>query len=92
MVFLHGGLASHEAVLPIVGPLTDRYRVITPDLRGSGRSWSSESPTFDQWSEDLLRLLDHLSVETAFVGLAGYPAGLGRLFTLRCSTRSGPLA
>ncbi|MGD8872665.1 MAG: hypothetical protein PVJ80_13910 [Gemmatimonadota bacterium] len=36
LVFLHGGLASHEAVLPVVTPLADNYRVITPDLRASG--------------------------------------------------------
>lgn len=75
LVFLHGGLASHQAVRPLVEPLTDRYRVITPDLRASGRSWSSESLTFDRMSDDLLRLLDHLAVEEAFVG--GISSGSG---------------
>ena len=75
LVFLHGGLASHEAVLPMVSPLADRCRVVTPDVRGSGRSWWSEPLTFDRLSEDLLRLLDHLGVEHALVG--GVSSGSG---------------
>lgn len=75
LVFLHGGLASHQAVLPLVQPLTDRYRVITPDLRGSGRSWSSESLTFDRLADDVVGLLDHLAVERAIIG--GISSGSG---------------
>src|SRR5436190_671125 len=37
VVMLHGGLANHRAVLPLVTPLAARYRVIAPDLRGSGQ-------------------------------------------------------
>jgi 3-oxoadipate enol-lactonase len=88
LVFLHGGLASHEAVLPLVGPLTDRYRVITPDLRGSGRSHSPESLTFDRLSEDVLRLLDHLEVETALVGGISAGSGVAVRFVLRHPERS----
>jgi pimeloyl-ACP methyl ester carboxylesterase len=75
LVFLHGGLADHRAVLPVVQPLSDQYRVVTPDLRASGRSWSSEPLTFERLSDDLLRLLDHLGVEAAFVG--GISSGSG---------------
>ena len=57
LVFLHGGLANHQAVLPLVGSLANRYRVVTPDLRGSGRSWSSESLTFDRLSVEMTRAL-----------------------------------
>jgi pimeloyl-ACP methyl ester carboxylesterase len=75
LVFLHGGLANHQAVLPLVEPLSARYRVIAPDLRGSGRSWFSGSLTFDRLSDDLLRLLDHLAVDDAFIG--GISSGSG---------------
>lgn len=88
LVFLHGGLASHRAVLPLVGPLTDRYRVITPDLRGSGRSWSSESLTFDRLADDLLRLLDHLAVEQALVGGISAGSGTAVRFALRHPART----
>jgi pimeloyl-ACP methyl ester carboxylesterase len=75
LVFLHGGLTSHQSVLPIVAPLVDRYRVVAPDLRGSGRSRYSELPTFEQMSDDLVRLLDHLGVAETFVG--GISSGSG---------------
>lgn len=83
LVFLHGGLASHQAVLPLVGPLADRYRVITPDLRGSGRSWSSEVLTFDRLADDVLRLLDQLGVERALVGGVSTGSGTAVRFVLR---------
>jgi pimeloyl-ACP methyl ester carboxylesterase len=88
LVFLHGGLASHQAVLPLVGPLTDRYRVITPDLRGSGRSWSAESLTFDRLADDVLRLLDRLAIEEAFVGGISAGSGTAVRFALRHPART----
>jgi len=75
LVFLHGGLADHRAVLPVVQPLSNRYRVVTPDLRGSGRSWCSASLTFERLSGDLVRLLDHLGIAAAVVG--GISSGSG---------------
>jgi pimeloyl-ACP methyl ester carboxylesterase len=36
LVFLHGGLANHQAVLPLVQPLTDRYRVSRPTCVAAG--------------------------------------------------------
>ena len=83
LVFLHGGLASHQAVLPLVGGLTDRCRVITPDLRGSGRSWCTESLTFDRLAEDVLLLLDHLAIEAAVVGGVSTGSGTALRFALR---------
>ena len=75
LVFLHGGLTDHRAVLPMVEPLSDRFRVVTPDLRGSGRSVHSGSLAFDLLTEDLDRLLDHLGIEAAFIG--GVSSGTG---------------
>ena len=75
LVFLHGGLADHRAVLPIVGGLTDSYRVILPDLRGGGRSWFSGIITFDALTQDLARLLDELDIPQAVVG--GISSGTG---------------
>ena len=37
ILMLHGGMATHLASLPLVAPLVERYRIVTPDLRGSGR-------------------------------------------------------
>jgi len=88
VVFLHGGLASHQAVLPLVVPLSDRHLVITPDMRGSGRSWSSESLTFDGLADDVLRLLDHLGVENAIVGGVSTGSGTALRFALRHPERT----
>ena len=75
LVFLHGGLADHRAVLPIVGGLTDSYRVILPDLRGGGHSWFSGTITFDALTQDLAQLLDELDIPQAVVG--GISSGTG---------------
>jgi pimeloyl-ACP methyl ester carboxylesterase len=88
LVFLHGGLASHQAVLPLVETLTDRYRVLTPDLRGSGRSWSSETLTFDRLADDVLQLLDHLGVEKALIGGISNGSGTAVRFVLRHPERT----
>jgi pimeloyl-ACP methyl ester carboxylesterase len=88
LVFLHGGLANHQAVLPIVGPLSDRYRIITPDLRGSGRSWFSGALTFDRLADDVLRLLDDLAVEKAIVGGVSTGSGTAIRFVLRNPERT----
>lgn len=91
LVFLHGGLASYQAVLPLVEPLTDQYRVITPDLRGSGRSWASESLTFNRLADDILQLLDHLAVEKALIGGISSGSGTAVRFVLRYPERTRAL-
>ncbi len=48
IVMLHGGMADHRAALPLIVPLGARHRVITPDLRSSGRSWSAAPPKSKQ--------------------------------------------
>lgn len=75
LVFVHGGLADHRAALPVVHDLSDRFRLILPDLRGSGRSWAGEELFFADYTSDLLCLLDHLDIERAFVG--GMSSGSG---------------
>lgn len=83
IVMLHGPMASHLAALPMVAPLAARYRVVTPDLRGSGKSWSGEPLSFDQLADDVAALLDHLGVERATIG--GVSGGSG--VALRCALR-----
>lgn len=92
LVFLHGGLADHRAVWPIVGSLVDDLRVITPDVRGSGRSWSGESLTFDTLADDVARLLDHLDLEDCVVGGVSSGSGVVVRFALRHPERTRGLA
>jgi len=83
IVMLHGGMASHHAVLPIVLPLADRFRIVTPDLRASGRSCWSGSLTFDLLADDVVRVLDHIGVERAIVGGASGGSGVALRVALR---------
>lgn len=85
IVMLHGGMATHEAALPVVAGLASRYRVITPDVRGNGRSVFGESITFDQLADDVIALIDALGVARAIVG--GVSGGSG--VALRCALQHG---
>jgi 3-oxoadipate enol-lactonase len=91
IVMLHGGMANHLASLPFVAPLISRYRVVTPDLRGSGKSWSGARLTFDQLADDVETLLDHLGVERAVVGGASGGSGVALRFALRHPDRTAGL-
>lgn len=83
IVLLHGGLASRRAVLPILAPLADSYRVMAPDLRGSGRSTCSDDLTFDRLADDLARVLDHLDVKRVVMGGVSTGSGTAVRFALR---------
>lgn len=91
IVMLHGGMASHLASLPLIAPLISRYRVIAPDLRGSGKSWSGGRLTFDQLADDVEVLLDHLGVDRAVVGGASGGSGIALRFALRHRSRTAGL-
>ncbi|MGH1345812.1 MAG: alpha/beta fold hydrolase [Nannocystales bacterium] len=67
VVVLHGGLADHRASLHTFAGMSPGYRLIAPDLRAAGRSVCAELRGWDQLSDDLLALLDHLSLERAVV-------------------------
>lgn len=75
IVMLHGGGGDHHAVLRIAAPLATRYRVIAPDLRGSGKSWCGDDLTWDRLADDVEALLKHLGLERAFIG--GVSGGTG---------------
>ena len=75
VVLLHGlGGDGHEWVLQ-KGPLSERHRVILPDLKGHGRSAPPPAPLYSPFdhAKDVLDLLDQLHVEKAW--LVGLSAG-----------------
>ena len=72
VIFLHAFPLNRTTWTPQVAGLSDRYRVITIDLRGHGES---DAPmwryTVDQFAEDINGLLEHLGIARAtFVGLS----------------------
>ena len=72
VIFLHAFPLNRTTWAPQVAGLSDRYRVVTIDLRGHGES---DAPmwryTLDQFAEDVHGLLKHLGIARAtFVGLS----------------------
>jgi pimeloyl-ACP methyl ester carboxylesterase len=91
VVMLHGGMASHVASRPLVAPLGARYRVVTPDLRGSGKSWYGGPLSFDLLADDVAALLDHLGAGRAMVGGVSGGSGIALRFALRHPGRTAGL-
>ena len=79
MILLHGGLASGEMFGPILPALTDRHRVIVPDLQGHGRTADIDRPIDVRlMADDIAALIDHLGLEQP--DLVGYSLGGGVAF------------
>jgi 3-oxoadipate enol-lactonase len=72
VVFGHGLCFDGDMFSHQVQALSSRYRTITVDFRGHGRSQSLDQPyTLEDNTEDLYRLLQHLGISQAhFVGLS----------------------
>lgn len=87
VVLFHGGLATHLACWLYATPLATQFRVITPDLRGSGRSHVAEPLSWDVLADDVVALLDHLGIERAVVGGSSFGAALGVRVALRHPAR-----
>ncbi|MCB1405217.1 MAG: alpha/beta fold hydrolase [Rhodobacteraceae bacterium] len=74
-VVLVAGTASDSASwAPLVGPLADRFTVIRPDNRSTGRTRPAEAPlSLDHWAGDALALIDHLGLGP--VSVVGHSLG-----------------
>jgi 3-oxoadipate enol-lactonase len=71
LVLAHGFGATLDMWAEQIKPFSQRYRVVVYDSRGHGRTeaprdWSSYS--VDDYVEDQRQLMDHLGIETAYVG------------------------
>jgi len=75
LVLSHGGWTDTDHWLPNASPLSRRWRVVLWDRRGCGRSSDPGEPhTWQLWRDDLRGLLDHLGIESAYVGGCSYGA------------------
>lgn len=88
VVFLHGGLADHRASVFSIGALAASHRLITPDLRGAGRSIYAGALTWDMLADDLVALLDHLGLGQAVIGGSSAGSGVALRFGLRHPQRA----
>jgi len=83
IVLLHGGLATHVACRMYSGPLETRFRVITPDLRASGRSVYAGPLSWDLLADDLAALVRHLGLERVVIGGTSFGSGVATRVALR---------
>jgi pimeloyl-ACP methyl ester carboxylesterase len=83
LLWIHGGpgLAETPWLRRFAGPLTERFRVVSWDQRGSGKSWSSAEPhsdmTVGRLVEDTLELSGRLATEDSArrIVLVGHSLG-----------------
>ncbi|MGE0116563.1 MAG: alpha/beta fold hydrolase [Dongiaceae bacterium] len=93
LILLHGGLGHSDVWGNQIPALAERFKVITADSRGHGRSTRSAQPySYALMASDVLALMDHLKIEKASIlgwsdgGIIGidiainHPERLNRLF------------
>src|SRR5690242_2347127 len=78
VVLLHGYPFNRTLWNEQVAALSNRYRVITPDLRGLGESEATPgAATMNRMAQDVAALLDHLEIPRPVIGglsMGGYVA------------------
>jgi len=92
LILLHGGLGSGEMFEPILATLTQRHRVIVPDLQGHGRTADIDRPLdIRLMADDIAALIDRLGLDgpdvvgyslgggVAFITASKYPEKVGKL-------------
>ncbi|MEX3743760.1 MULTISPECIES: alpha/beta fold hydrolase [Lysinibacillus] len=74
IVFIHPPLLTSTNFVYQVEQLSKKYKVITFDIRGHGRSvYSKQAITYPLIVDDIVNLLDFLAIEKAFI--SGYSTG-----------------
>jgi 3-oxoadipate enol-lactonase len=78
VILVHGFPLDKRMWEPQVEALSDEFRIITPDLRGHGKSQVTPGPyTMDLLADDLKGFMDALSLQRAVLGgfsMGGYAA------------------
>jgi pimeloyl-ACP methyl ester carboxylesterase len=93
LILLHGGLGHSDVWGAQIPALAERFKVITADSRGHGRSTRSAQPySYALMASDVLALMDHLKIDKASIlgwsdgGIIGidiainHPERLNKLF------------
>lgn len=93
VLFLHGQFGTSVIVRPLLEPLSKEWMVITPDLRGRGRSVCPDidEHNWDQYIDDTLAVLDALRLERVVLGGVSLGAGLALATALRHPERVSAL-
>jgi len=76
LILIHGFPLTGDIWRAQLAGLAGKFRVIAPDLRGFGKSVSTEGGhSMDLYADDTVMLMDHLQIETAAVcgmSMGGY--------------------
>ncbi|HEY3367707.1 MAG TPA: alpha/beta hydrolase [Symbiobacteriaceae bacterium] len=89
LVLLHGHTLDRRMWADLIPPLATRFRVITPDLAGHGRS--GQAPDGDALADDLAGLLKRLSIPRAAVCGLSMGGGIAVSFALHYPEMCGAL-
>jgi len=69
LLLIHGFPLSGQLYQSQLTGLSSRFQVITPDLRGFGKSQApDENASIQTYAHDMLALLDQLGIQTAIIG------------------------
>jgi 3-oxoadipate enol-lactonase len=92
-VFLHGQFGTHEVVRHLISALERSLMLITPDVRGRGRSICPDQSlhNWNQYAEDVITVLDDLSIAQTTIGGVSLGAGVALATALRFSNRVSAL-
>ncbi|MEJ6982387.1 alpha/beta hydrolase [Pedobacter sp. P351] len=84
IVMLHGGGPDRQSIIPFAALLKDKYRVIFPDIRGYGESHCFEEAkhTWGQYANDVLSLIDFLSLDRIVISGMGLGASIAERFVI----------
>jgi len=81
LIFIHGGLANQQSVRLWASGIP--ARLITPDLRGSGKSHDPGPLTWERLADDIAALAAHLGIARAIVGGISFGSGAAVATALR---------
>jgi pimeloyl-ACP methyl ester carboxylesterase len=69
LLLIHGFPLSGQLYQGQLAGLSSRFQVITPDLRGFGKSQTPDAnASIEVYAKDMLALLDRLGIQTAIIG------------------------
>ena len=92
LVLSHGFLMDSDMFEPQRRGLAGRFRIITWDQRGHGRTVATDDPyTYWDSADDLAGLLDHVGVDRAVVGGMSQGGFISLRFALRYPQRTAGL-
>ncbi|HSD90499.1 MAG TPA: alpha/beta hydrolase, partial [Kofleriaceae bacterium] len=83
IILIHGGLANHLSCRGFAGPLDARFRVVTPDLRGAGRSHFAGPLSWELLADDIAALVRELGLLRAVIGGVSFGSGVAVKVALR---------